>query len=60
MAWGGFCGKQTPFVFIPGNVKRDSRTYVETVIEPHLVPFWQECCEEYGWVKVVEDGSRVH
>ena len=25
-----------------------------------LVPFWQQCCEEYGWVKVVEDGAPGH
>ena len=28
-------------------------------MEPHLVPFWQ-CCEEYGWIKVVEDGAQGH
>jgi transposase len=61
MAWGGFWGsKKTRLVFIPGKAKLDSKTYVETVMEPHLVPFWQECCEEYGWVKVVEDGAPGH
>ncbi|KAG0134798.1 hypothetical protein HOY82DRAFT_481077 [Tuber indicum] len=29
-------------------------------MEPHLVPFWHECCEEYGWVGVVEDGAPGH
>lgn len=29
-------------------------------MEPHLVPFWHECCEKYGWVGVVEDGAPGH
>lgn len=34
--------------------------YVETIMEPYLVPFWHHCCEEYGWAKVVEDGAPGH
>ncbi|RPB04773.1 hypothetical protein L873DRAFT_1665442 [Choiromyces venosus 120613-1] len=26
----------------------------------HLVPFWYHCCEEYGWVTVVEDSVLDH
>ena len=43
---------------VPGKVKLDSATYVAIIMEPHLVPFWQQCCEEYGWVKVVGDEHR--
>ena len=47
MAWGGFCGTtKSEFVFIPGKAKMDSAMYVETVMEPFLVPLWHECCEK--------------
>lgn len=40
MIWGAFCGtvKSDP-VYIPSKVKIDSLTYVQTVLEPALVPF---------------------
>ena len=61
MVWGGFCGAlKSDLVMVPGKAKLDSATYVVTIMEPHLVPFWQQCCEEYGWVKVVEDGAPGH
>jgi hypothetical protein len=34
--------------------------YVETIMEPHLVPFWHKCCEEYGWARVIEEGAQGH
>ncbi|RPA93321.1 hypothetical protein L873DRAFT_1793740 [Choiromyces venosus 120613-1] len=61
MAWGAFCGTtKSDLVFIPGKAKVDAVTYVETVIEPYLVPFWHKCCKEYGWMKVIEDGAPRH
>lgn len=61
MVWGGFCGQlKSELIFIPGKAKLDSAMYVEKVMEPELVPFWHKCCEEYGWVKVVEDGAPGH
>ena len=61
MVRGGFCGTlKSDLVMVPGKAKLDSATYVVTIMEPHLVPFWQQCCEEYGWVKVVEDGAPGH
>jgi hypothetical protein len=61
MVWGGFWGsKKSKLVIVPGKAKLDSATYVTAIMEPHLVPFWHECCEEYGWVKVVEDGAPGH
>ena len=61
MVWGGFCGAlKSNLVMVPGKAKLNSATYVATIMEPHLVPFWQQCCEEYGWVKVVEDGAPGH
>ena len=27
---------------------------------PYFVPFGHHCCEEYGWVTVVEDGVPGH
>ena len=61
MAWGGFCGAiKSDLVFIPGKAKMDSAVYVETIMEPYLVPFWQKCCEEYGWARVIEDGAPGH
>ena len=35
--------------FVPGRTILDSAAYVTTVMEPHLVPLWHRCCEEYGW-----------
>ena len=43
-----------------GKAKLDSAIRVATIMEPHLVPFWQQCCGEYGWVNVVEDGAPGH
>ena len=61
MAWGGFCcTTKSELVFIPGKAKLDSAMYVETVMEPYLVPFWHQCCEEYGWTRVIEDGAPGH
>lgn len=61
MAWGGFCGQlKSELVFIPGKAKLDSAMYVDTIMEPHLVPFWHQCCEEYGWARIVEDGAPGH
>lgn len=61
MVWGAFCGTlKSDLVFIPGKAKVDSVLYVETVMEPQLVPFWHKACEEYGWVGIVEDGAPGH
>ena len=61
MVWAVFCGQlKSELVFIPGKAKLDSAMYVEKVMEPELVPFWHQCSEEYGWVKVVEDGAPGH
>lgn len=61
MAWSGFCGElKSELVFIPGKAKLDSTMYADTIMEPQLVPFWHTCCEEYGWAKVVEDGTSGH
>ena len=61
MAWGGFCGGiKSELVIVPGKAKLDSAAYVTTIMEPHLVPLWHRCCEEYGWAVVVEDGAPGH
>lgn len=61
MIWGAFCGTtKCELVDIPGKAKVDSLTYVRTVLEPALVPFWQRCCEEYGWAVVQEDNAPGH
>jgi len=61
MIWGGFCGSlKSNLVCIPGKAKLDSATYVAKVMEPHLVPFCHQCCEENGWTVVVEDGAPGH
>ena len=60
MVWGAFCGTlKSDLVFIPGKAKVDSVLYVQKVMEPHLVPFWHQACEEYEWVAIVEDGAPV-
>ena len=40
--------------------KLDSVTYVRRVLEPALVPFSHQCCEEYGWAIVQEDNAPGH
>lgn len=63
MLWGGFCGGvKSELVCIPGTAARelDPATYVTALMEPHLVPLWHRCCEEYGWAKVVDDGAPGH
>ena len=61
MAWRGICGGiKSELVFVPGKAKLDSAAYVTTIMEPHLVPLWHRCCEEYGWAVVVEDGAQGH
>ena len=51
---------RSKLVLIPGKAKVDSAEYVKTIMYPHLVPFWQHCCESYGWVAVIEDGAPGH
>jgi len=61
MIWGAFCGTtKSDLIYIPGKAKIDSITYVKTVLEPALVPFWHRCCEEYGWTIVQEDNAPGH
>jgi len=61
MVWGAFCGRiKSDLVFIPGKATMDSALYVENVMEPHVVPFWHECREAYGWVAVMGDGVPGH
>ena len=38
----------------------DSITYIRIVLEPALIPFWQQCCEKYGWTIVQEDNAPGH
>ena len=61
MVWGGFCGAlKSDLVTVPGKTNIGSATNVVSIMEPYLVPFWQQFCEEYGWLKVVEDGAPGH
>lgn len=61
MAWGGFCGRfKTKLYFVPSKTKIDGKSYRDGILIPYLFPFWEEMCEEYGWVKVVEDGAPGH
>lgn len=61
IVWGAFCGlTRSELVFVPSNVSLDSTRYINYVLEPHLIPFWHQCCETYGWVRVVEDNAPGH
>ena len=40
---------------VPGELKLQPNYFKTT--EPHLALFWRRWCEEYGWVKVLEDGA---
>jgi len=58
MVWEAFCSTtKSDLVFIPRKAKVDAVTYIETVLEPYLVPVWHKCCEEYGSTNVIEDGA---
>ena len=50
----------SPQIQFGNGTRFDSATYVVRITEPHLTPFWQQCCEEYSWVKVVEDSAPGH
>ena len=53
MVWGAFCGTtKSDLIYIPGKAKISSATYVNTVLEPALIPIWHQCCEKYGWTIV--------
>jgi hypothetical protein len=62
MIWGAFCGTElkSNIYFVPSGSKIDSSSYTTTILDPLLIPFWHECCEEYGWARVVEDGAPGH
>jgi len=61
MIWGAFCSTlKSRLVFIPSKAKVDFTLYVTSIMYPHLVPFWHQCGETYGWVGVVEDGAPGH
>lgn len=38
----------------------DSRLYHDTILDPLLYPFWQQCEEEYGLTYVMEDNAPGH
>jgi len=59
MVWGAFCGTtKSDLTFVPGRAKLDSATYVRMMLEPALVPFWHQCCEEYIWMGYLAGGYR--
>jgi hypothetical protein len=61
MIWGAFCGEmKSELVFTPAGVTIKSQTYVDHILDPHLIPFWHETCEAYGWTQVVEDNAPGH
>jgi hypothetical protein len=62
MIWRAFCGPElkSNIYFVPSGSKIDFSFYTTTILNPLLIPFWYECCEEYGWVRVVEDGAPGH
>ena len=61
MAWGAFCGIiRSELFFVLGQAKLDSATYVQEILDPLLLPFWHQCCEEYSWTMIVEDGASGH
>lgn len=46
--------------FVPSGPKIDSSVYTTEILDPLLIPFWHQTCEEYGWTQVVEDGALGH
>jgi hypothetical protein len=58
MAWGAFYGTtMSDLFFVPGKAKLDSAAYVKHILDPILIPFWHQMCEEKGWAVVIEDGA---
>jgi len=46
--WGAFCGTtKSDLTYIPDKAKIGSITYIQTVLEPTLIPFLHKCCEKY-------------
>lgn len=51
--WEAFCGAlRSGLIFVPQRATVDSATYTALILELHLIPFWHETCEAYGWTKV--------
>ena len=60
MVWVSFCGAlKSDLVMVLGKAKLDSATCGNNHGAPSC-SFWQQCCGEYGWVRVVKDGSSGH
>ncbi|RPA88602.1 hypothetical protein L873DRAFT_1676085, partial [Choiromyces venosus 120613-1] len=58
IGWRAFCGQmKSILVFVPSKISIDSVAYTKCILNQHLISFWHATCEEYGWTKVVEDGS---
>ncbi|KAI5845784.1 hypothetical protein DFP73DRAFT_476642, partial [Morchella snyderi] len=63
MLWGAFCGEmKSELVFTPAGVTSKSQTYVDHILDPNLISFWDETYEAYasGWTQVVEDNTPGH
>jgi len=56
----GLLRTKSDLVFVPGCAKIGAAAYVRRIMEPALVPFWYQCCEEYGWAIVKEDNAPGH
>jgi len=61
MVWSAFCGTtKSDLVFVPGKAKVSSTIFVRRIMQPALLPFWQHCCEEYGWTIATKDNAPGH
>ncbi len=38
----------------------NSKLYRDTILDPLLYPFWQQCKDEYGMTAVMEDYAPGH
>ena len=58
MIWGAFCGTtSSQLALISREANVDSALVVKNILYSYLIPFWHTCCEQYGWITVVENGA---
>ena len=61
MVWGAFCGElKSDLYLVPSKAKINGQKYRDCILDPLLIPFWHQTCEEYGWTIVMEDDAPGH
>lgn len=59
--WGAITfGKKGPVYFLAKKGRMTSEIYVDQVLQPIAVPFYEECLREIGEMIYMDDGAAYH